>query len=173
MGDTLVSVTLRVCNNILTVISIGDIKYPIDRPAESIAIKVLGSMYEIKTQYHIVENITYVLLDAPIFRQQTKAEPYPTRMDDLDSAVYYSAWNSCIAEVMRRFPIDLYHINDYHGAVAPLHLLPKIVPCLLSLHNAEFQGLWPMRSEAESQEVCEIYNLDPAVSFTPMSTIIR
>lgn len=121
-------------------------------------------MYEIKTQYHTVENITYVLLDAPIFRQQTKADPYPARMDDLDSAVYYSAWNSCIAEVIRRFPIDLYHINDYHGAVAPLHLLPKVVPCLLSLHNAEFQGLWPMRSEAESQEVCEIYNLDSAVS---------
>ena len=91
----------------LTVISIGDIKYPKDRSAESIAIKVLGSMYEIKTQHHVVENITYVLLDAPVFRQQTKAEPYPTRMDDLDSAVYYSAWNSCIAEVMKRFPIDL------------------------------------------------------------------
>ncbi len=87
--------------------SIADTKYPIDRPAESIAIRVLGDMYEIKTQYHVVENITYVLLDAPIFRQQTKAEPYPTRMDDLESAVYYSAWNSCIAEVMRRFPIDL------------------------------------------------------------------
>lgn len=87
--------------------SIGGITYPVDTVAESIAIKVLGSMYEIKTQYHIVENITYVLLDAPIFRQQTKADPYPTRMDDLDSAVYYSAWNSCIAEAMRRFPVDL------------------------------------------------------------------
>lgn len=174
MGDPLASVTLQVYEFILTAISIGDIKYPTDRPAESIAIKVLGSMYEIKTQYHTVENITYVLLDAPIFRQQTKADPYPTRMDDLDSAVYYSAWNSCIAEVMRRFPIDLYHINDYHGAVAPLHLLPKIVPCLLSLHNAEFQGLWPMRSEPESQEVCEIYNLDPAVRrATARSTIPR
>lgn len=170
----MVSISFGICNFILTAISIGDIKYPIDRPAESIAIKVLGSMYEIKTQYHIVGNITYVLLDAPIFRQQTKAEPYPTRMDDLDSAVYYSAWNSCIAEVMRRFPIDLYHINDYHGAVAPLHLLPKIVPCLLSLHNAEFQGLWPMRSEPESQEVCEIYNLDPAVTPAPtLSTMPR
>jgi alpha-1,3-glucan synthase len=41
---------------------------------------------------------------------------------------------------MRRFPIDLYHINDYHGAVAPLHLLPRTIPCCLSLHNAEFQG---------------------------------
>ena len=61
------------------------------------------------------------------------------------------------------------HINDYHGAVAPLHLLPSIVPCLLSLHNAEFQGLWPMRSDAESQEVCEIYNLDPTVTDAPPS----
>ena len=41
---------------------------------------------------------------------------------------------------MRRFPIDLYHINDYHGAIAPLHLLPRTIPCCLSLHNAEFQG---------------------------------
>ena len=171
MGDPLVSVFLDECDLMLITISIGDIKYPIDRPAESIAIKVLGSMYEIKTQYHTVDNITYVLVDAPIFRQQTKAEPYPARMDDLDSAVYYSAWNSCIAEVMRRFPIDLYHINDYHGAVAPLHLLPKILPCLLSLHNAEFQGLWPMRSQSESQEVCDIYNLDSAVSHSPTLTI--
>ncbi|KAL6721871.1 Cell wall alpha-1,3-glucan synthase ags1 [Lecanora helva] len=163
---------------------IGDIKYPTDKMAESIAIKderihqlrlplhlsydsLIPNYYiwadSDKSREQVVENITYVLLDAPIFRQQTKAEPYPTCMDDLDSAVYYSAWNSCIAEVMKRFPIDLYHINDYHGAVAPLHLLPRIVPCLLSLHNAEFQGLWPMRTDTESQEVCEIYNIDPAV----------
>ena len=36
----------------LTAFSIGDVQYPRDRPAESIAIKVLGNMYEIKTQYH-------------------------------------------------------------------------------------------------------------------------
>ena len=142
---------------------VGGIEYPVDTPGESIIIQVLGNLYEIKTQYHVLRNITYVLLDAPIFRQQTKSEPYPPRMDDLDSAVYYSAWNSCIAEVMRRFPIDLYHINDYHGAVAPLHLLPDVIPCVLSLHNAEFQGLWPMRNESEVQEVCDVYDLDLAL----------
>lgn len=56
-----------------------------------------------------------------------------------------------------------YHINDYHGAVAPLHLLPRVIPCCLSLHNAEFQGLWPMRTPMEMDEVCRIYNLDPEV----------
>ena len=74
-----------------------------------------------------------------------------------------SAWNSCIAEAIKRFPVDLYHINDYHGAVAPLHLLPRTIPCCLSLHNAEFQGLWPMRTKTESDEVCRIYNLDPEI----------
>ena len=84
-------------------------------------------------------------------------------MDDLDSAIYYSAWNSCIAEMIKRFRVDLYHINDYHGAVAPLHLLPATIPCCLSLHNAEFQGLWPMRTKTEKDEVCRIYNLDPDI----------
>jgi alpha-1,3-glucan synthase len=84
-------------------------------------------------------------------------------MDDLDSAIYYSAWNSCIAEALKRFSVDLYHINDYHGAVAPLHLLPNTIPCCLSLHNAEFQGLWPMRTTSERDEVCQVFNLDPGI----------
>ena len=139
------------------------IQYPIDQRAKSIKCTILGVEYNIQVQYHHLRNITFVLLDAPVFRQQTKAEPYPQRMDDIDSAIYYSAWNTCIAEILRRFPVDLYHINDYHGAVAPLHLLPRVIPCCLSLHNAEFQGLWPMRTPTEFDEVCQIYNLQPEV----------
>ncbi len=84
-------------------------------------------------------------------------------MDDLDSAVYYSAWNACIAETIKRFPVDLYHINDYHGAVAPLYLLPRSIPVALSLHNAEFQGLWPMRTPKETDEVSKVFNLDLSI----------
>ena len=142
---------------------VNGIQYPIDQRAKPIKCTILGVDYIIQVQYHHLRNITYVLLDAPVFRQQTKAEPYPQRMDDLDSAIYYSAWNSCIAEILRRFPVDLYHINDYHGAVAPLHLLPRVLPCCLSLHNAEFQGLWPMRTPTEFDEVCQIYNLQPEI----------
>ena len=64
---------------------------------------------------------------------------------------------------MRRFPINLYHINDYHGALAPLHILPRTIPCCLSLHNAEFQGLWAIRTATEMDEVCRVYNLSPDV----------
>ena len=65
---------------------------------------------------------------------------------------------------MRRFTIDLYHINDYHGTIAPLYLLPDTtVPCCLSLHNAEFQGLWPMRDAREIKEICSVFNLPQSV----------
>lgn len=143
---------------------VSGVEYPIDQRAEPMYVPIMCKDYAVEVQYHQFQNITYVLLDAPIFRQQTKSDPYPPRMDDIDSAIYYSAWNYCIAEAIRRFNPDLYHINDYHGAAAPLHLLPEhTIPCALSLHNAEFQGLWPMRTPEESKEVCEVFNLDPEI----------
>lgn len=71
--------------------------------------------------------------------------------------------NQCIAQAINRFPIDVYHVNDFHGALALLHLLPRTVPAALSLHNAEFQGMWPMRTRAECKEVSKVFNLPPAV----------
>ncbi|KAI4257033.1 MAG: hypothetical protein L6R42_005892, partial [Xanthoria sp. 1 TBL-2021] len=150
-------------NLIWVVPCVGGVHYPIDRVAQPMDIIIFGKSYRIEVQYHTLRNITFVLLDAPVFRKQSKTEPYPPRMDDLDSAIYYSAWNSCIAQAIERFPIDLYHINDYHGAIAPLHLLPRTIPVCLSLHNAEFQGLWPVRTSEEFDEICGVYNLDEDV----------
>ncbi|KAL8855438.1 MAG: hypothetical protein Q9178_007906 [Gyalolechia marmorata] len=147
---------------------VGGVEYPIDYGAEPMRITILGEERIVQVQYHKLRNITYVCLDSPIFRSQSQSEPYPARMDDIDSAIYYSACgeanpvdarNSCIAETMKRFRIELYHINDYHGAIAPLYLLPQIIPCCLSLHTAEFQGLWPMRNSAEIEEISSVYNL--------------
>lgn len=143
---------------------VGGVDYPVDAPTEPMDIIILGKPYRVEIQLHVLRNITYVLLDAPIFRAQTKSDPYPARMDDIDSAIYYSAWNQCIAETIRRFSPDLYHINDYHGALAPVHLLPETVPVVLSLHNAEFQGLWGMKNEEEAKEVCEVYNIPTEVA---------
>ncbi|KAL1837991.1 hypothetical protein VTJ49DRAFT_3159 [Mycothermus thermophilus] len=156
MGSALSHVNL-----IWVVPAVGDVEYPFERMtrAESMFVQVMGQPYEIEVYYYKTKNITYVILDAPIFRKQTKADPYIARMDDFESAVLYAAWNSCIAQAIRRFPVDIYHINDYHGAAAPLYLLPQTVPCCLSLHNAEFQGLWPMRTPEEQKEVCDIFNL--------------
>lgn len=67
--------------------------------------------------------------------------------------------NSCIAAAIGRFHVDLYHMNDFHGTVAPLHLLPRVIPCCLSLHNAELQGSWPIRTTQEIDELRRVYNL--------------
>ncbi|CUA75214.1 alpha-1,3-glucan synthase [Rhizoctonia solani] len=97
---------------------------------------------------------------------ETKADPYPARMDDLSPAIFYSTWNQAIAETFRRFPvIDIYHVNDYHGALAPLYLLPGVLPVCLPLHNAQFQGLWPLRTKEEMKEYVQFGNTFDLASF--------
>ena len=112
---------------------------------------------------HQQGNVTFLLLDDPIFTSRNSAEPYPPRMDDTESAVYYSMWNQCIAGLIQRYQPDVYHINDYHGAAAPLYLLPRTVPSCLSLHNAEFQGLWSLKQESDLQKMCAIFDLQKDV----------
>ncbi|KAL3425171.1 glycosyl transferase group 1 [Phlyctema vagabunda] len=152
-------------NLIWVIPCVGGIDYPYgpDEQADYMQVGISGQEYDVTVHYHVVNNITYVLLDAPIFRKRTKAEPYPPRMDDLESGIYYSTWNQCIAETVRRFQPDLYHINDYHGAAAPLYLLPGTIPCCLSLHNAEFQGMWPLKTTQQIQEICGVFNLEEEV----------
>ncbi|KAJ3818641.1 glycoside hydrolase family 13 and glycosyltransferase family 5 protein [Lentinula raphanica] len=157
MGKSMTDVSL-----IWVAPKVGDLVYPanLGDPMEPIEVVLFGETYLVEVEVYVYQHITYVLLDSPVFRAQTKADPYPERMDDLSSAIFYSTWNQSIASVIRRFPqIDIYHINDYHGALAPLYLLPKLIPVCLSLHNAEFQGLWPLRTPTELSEVCAAFNL--------------
>lgn len=143
---------------------VKDVVYPEGIPEPPIVITVYGYQCRISCQTHQVGHVTYFLLESPVFRANTKSDPYPARMDDLSSAIFYSAWNQSIAEICRRTPtLDIYHINDYHGALAPLYLLPTILPVCLSLHNAEFQGLWPLRTTEEAREVFKAFNLSEEV----------
>ncbi|EPY49811.1 alpha-1,4-glucan synthase Mok14 [Schizosaccharomyces cryophilus OY26] len=159
----LMSNNLKRYDLIWVVPCVGDIVYPVAETAPSIMVKIVNQNYEVKVYYHYLENIKYVILDCPIFRKQTSRDPYPLRMDDFSSAIFYSIWNQSIAAVMSYENPDIYHINDYHCALAPLYNLPKIVPCAVSLHNAEFQGLWPLQSARDLREVCGLFNLSKAV----------
>ncbi|OBZ75598.1 Cell wall alpha-1,3-glucan synthase mok13 [Grifola frondosa] len=155
MGKAMTDVDL-----IWVIPKVKDLEYPPGEPAEPIEVIIFGEPYLIEVETHVLDNITYVILDSPVFRAQTKADPYPARMDDLSSAIFYSTWNQAIAATVRRFPaIDIYHINDYHGALVGIYLLPKVLPVCLSLHNAEFQGLWPLRTKEEMKEVCSAFNI--------------
>lgn len=163
MASLMGSSALEHQNLVWVIPCVGGINYPIDQVAEPMAVTINDQEYLVSVQYHVIRNITFVLLDAPVFRERTKADPYPPRMDDIESAIYYSAWNACIAETINRFQPDLYHINDYHGALAPLYLLPRTIPVCLSLHNAEFQGMWSLRSKGEMAEICSVFNLSKEV----------
>ncbi|EPX72019.1 alpha-1,3-glucan synthase [Schizosaccharomyces octosporus yFS286] len=159
----LMSNNLKRYDLIWVVPCVGDIVYPVAETAPSIIVKTVNQQYEVKVYYHYLENIKYVILDCPILRKQTSRDPYPLRMDDFSSAIFYSIWNQSIAAVMMRENPDIYHINDYHCALAPLYNLPKIVPCAVSLHNAEFQGLWPLQSENDLRDVCGLFNIPKSV----------
>ena len=155
MGKSMTDVDL-----IWVVPKVKDLEYPPGEPLEPIVVIIFGESYPIEAEKHVLGNITYIILDSPVFRAQTKSDPYPARMDDLSSAIFYSTWNQSIAAIVKRNPdIDIYHINDYHGALAPIYLLPKVLPVCLSLHNAEFQGLWPLRTKEEVKEVCSAFNI--------------
>ena len=96
-------------------------------------------MFEVET--HVLDNITYVIL---------------TVVSRLRLARLYGRLGFC------RVLLDLesvYRCNDYHGALAPIYLLPKVIPVCFSLHNAEFQGLWPLRTKEEVKEVCVAFNI--------------
>ncbi|CED84111.1 alpha--glucan synthase [Phaffia rhodozyma] len=161
----LMGTAMEDCDLVWLIPKVGDVEYPPGEPTEPIEVIIFGEPYLIECEIHVYKNITYYILDSPVFRAQTKSDPYPARMDDLSSAVFYSTWNQAIAETIRRNPvIDIYHINDYHGTLAPLYLLPKVFPVCLSLHNAEFQGLWPLRSKDEMNEVCAAFNLPKEVT---------
>lgn len=160
----LMTTALRHHNLIWVVPCVGGVEYPMGRVTESMYVTICEAIHEVKVRYLYSGNITYLMLDAPVFRAQTREEPYPPRMDDLRSAVYYSTWNQCIALASDRFKVDLYHINDYHGALAPLYLLPRTIPVCLSLHNAEFQGLWPMRTDDERSEICSVFDIELGIA---------
>ena len=40
-----------------------------------------------------------------------------------------------------------------------MYLLLNVIPACLSLYNAEFQGLWPLRTKNEMKEVCSAFNI--------------
>jgi len=80
MGKALVDQNL-----IWVVPCVGGIDYPIDQKAEPMHITILSNSFSVFVQYHKLRNITYVLLDAPIFRQQNKSEPYPQRQVPISS----------------------------------------------------------------------------------------
>ena len=60
---------------------VKDLEHPASGPADPIGVIIFGEPYLIEVETHTLDNITYFILDSPVFRAQTKADPYPARMD--------------------------------------------------------------------------------------------
>ena len=117
MGKSMTDVDL-----IWVIPKVKDLEYPPGDPADPIEVIIFGEPYLIEVETHTLDNITYIILDSPVFRAQTKADPYPARMDDLSSAIFYSTWNQAIAAAVRRYPdVDVYYVNDHHDGKAPYY----------------------------------------------------
>ena len=61
------------------------------REAESqdcIKVNSFGQSFDIGVSEYTFSNVTYVMLDHPVFQAQSPSIPYPERMNDLNSAVY-------------------------------------------------------------------------------------
>ncbi|KAK4704606.1 hypothetical protein P7C70_g1601, partial [Phenoliferia sp. Uapishka_3] len=97
---------------------VKDIVYPPFTPTDPIYVKIFSEEYPINVEKYTVDNVTYYILDSPVFRAQTKSDPYPARMDDLESAIFYSTWNQSVAEVIRRTPnLAIYHAGAAYIAI--------------------------------------------------------
>jgi len=83
---------------------VKDLEYPPSDPADLIKIIGFGEPYLVEAETHMLDNITYVILDSPVFRAQTDADLYPTRMHNLSFAIFYSTWNWAIAATFKRHP---------------------------------------------------------------------
>ncbi|KAL8728257.1 MAG: hypothetical protein Q9181_005404 [Wetmoreana brouardii] len=150
---------------------IATMEYDIEDWGIKIKIGGLGVMAQLMGKHLAHQDLIWVIpcvggVDYPV---DYRAEPMRITIlgEERIVQVYYhklrNITNSCIAETMKRFTIDIYHINDYHGAIAPLHFLPQLMPCCLSLHNAEFQGLWTIRNTEEMEEISSVYNLSQEI----------
>ncbi len=130
---------------------VGDIEYPIDQPSEPMTVRIGQRIVHVSVHYYKANSITWVLLDSPIFRMCTKSEPYPDMFDesalakrlygpkdaDLVTTEYYSTWNQCIAQIIKRLSPVCYLIMDHRAALAPLYLLPKTIACILIYNRAQ------------------------------------
>ncbi|KAI9613753.1 hypothetical protein KEM48_003646 [Puccinia striiformis f. sp. tritici PST-130] len=71
--------------------------------------------------------------------------------------------NITIAEICRRTPdLDIYHINDYHGALAPLYLLPRVLPHVYRSQRRVSRTV-AASDERRADEVCRAFNLSKDV----------
>jgi len=139
MGKSMADVDL-----IWVIPKVNDLEYPPSDPVDPIEATIFGEPYLIEIETHLLDNITYAILDSLVFRARTKGDPYPARMNGLSSAIfYYPTWNQAIAATFRRYP-DI----DYTTSTVTTEPSP---PSICS--QRPFLSAWPFTTP--SSRVCD------------------
>eukprot|EP00438_Fugacium_kawagutii_P008338 Skav233352 [mRNA] locus=scaffold394:426444:426941:- [translate_table: standard] len=96
---------------------------------------------------------------------------YPNPMSKRKVLRFYSLWNQCVGQLLKRYRPDVYHCPDFHACIAPWYALQNgdtpdaldsaELRLLLVLHNAEYQGSvsTDMIRQRQCEEVAQIFNV--------------
>eukprot|EP00929_Paragymnodinium_shiwhaense_P031722 TRINITY_DN17710_c0_g3_i1.p1 TRINITY_DN17710_c0_g3~~TRINITY_DN17710_c0_g3_i1.p1 ORF type:complete len:1937 (-),score=531.64 TRINITY_DN17710_c0_g3_i1:89-5899(-) len=112
--------------------------------------------------------VEFLMLSHPLFESRTKEGIYPNPMSRRQVLVFFSLWNQAVGALLARHKPDVYHLPDFHTAVAPWYAEPMHpnLRVLLVLHNAEYQGSisTDMLRGEKVNEMARIWNLPPAMT---------
>ena len=73
--SSLMGKAMRDVDLIWAVSKVKYLEYPPGEAADPIVVTIFGEPYLIEVEYHVLDNITYVILESPVFRAHTKANP--------------------------------------------------------------------------------------------------
>jgi hypothetical protein len=86
--------------------------------------------------------VEFLMLAHPMFEARTKESIYPNPMSRRRVLQFFSLWNQAVGALIARHRPTIFHLPDFHTAVAPWYAYPKYpeLRILLVLHNAEYMG---------------------------------
>jgi alpha-1,3-glucan synthase len=85
---SLMAKTMHDVDLIWVVPKVQGIEYREARTQECVKVTSFGQDFVVGVSEYVFNNVTYVLLEHPVFYGQSPLVPYPERMNDLSSAIY-------------------------------------------------------------------------------------
>ncbi|KAA1072162.1 Cell wall alpha-1,3-glucan synthase ags1 [Puccinia graminis f. sp. tritici] len=119
---------------------VKDLEYPEAEPAPPIEVTIFGEKYLIELQIHRLDNITYYLARLSRIPVQIPS-PTPIRPE----------WTTLARRIFYSLLESKYRRNLPKNSKTWIFTTSTII--------TEFQGLWPLRTKEEADEVCRAFNL--------------
>lgn len=118
----------------------------IERIADAIPVPGFGEIGLSRLGSEVAGKATVYLIDAP--EMFARGAVYPMDGDDHIRYSWFTAGSIAACAALGWVP-DVFHANDFHTAMLPLHALAagapwSSVPVIVTIHNLAFQGHFPL-----------------------------